>query len=77
MTTPWLGCSATPDRGREYVLQMHGFFADPESKLIRFDVIVDYAAPDAEAVRDDIVKDLRALYPDHQIEVTLDKDISD
>ena len=63
--------------GREYVLQMHGFFADPESKLILFDVIVYYAAPDAEAVRDDIVKDLRALYPDHQIEVTLDKDISD
>ena len=62
---------------REYVLQMHGFFVDVESRIIRFDVIVDYAAPDAEAVRREIVQEMRALYPDYRVEVTLDVDISE
>ena len=61
----------------EYVLQMHGFFADPEARIIRFDVIVDYAAPNAEAVRDDILRQLHETHPDYEIDVTLDKDVSD
>ena len=62
---------------REYVLQMHGFSADIDGKIIRFDVIVDYAAPDAGAVRDAIVAAVQALYPDYQIVATLDVDISE
>ena len=62
---------------REYVLQMHGFFIDEAAKRIRFDVIVDYAAPSAEAVRGDIAREVAALYPDYAVQVTLDVDISD
>jgi len=62
---------------REFVLQMHGFYVDTEKKLIRFDVIVDYAAPNAADVHREIVEGVRALYPDYDVEVTLDVDISD
>ena len=61
----------------DYVLQMHGFYADPEAKLLRFDVIVDYAAPDPAQVHRDIVDAIQALYPDYKVEITLDVDISD
>lgn len=63
--------------GREYVLQIHGFFADPVEKTMRFDVIVDYAAPSAKAVHTAILEELRSAYPDYNINVTLDVDISD
>ena len=61
----------------EFVLQLHGFYIDAAAKVIRFDVIVDYAAPDAEAIHRDIVRQVRALYPDYDVQVTLDVDISD
>lgn len=61
----------------DFILQMHGFYIDETARVIRFDVIVDYAAPDAEAIRRDIVREIRALYPDYDIQVTLDVDISD
>lgn len=61
----------------DYALQIHGFFADPAAKLIRFDVIIDYAAPSAEAVKADILRELQDAYPDYAIEITLDVDVSD
>ena len=61
----------------DYVLQLHGFYIDVDARLIRFDVIVDYAAPDAEAIRRAIVSEVRELCPDYDVQVTLDVDISD
>ena len=61
----------------DYVLQMHGFYADPEAKLLRFDVIVDYAAPDPAQVHRDIVDAIQEMSPDYKVEITLDVDISD
>ena len=43
---------------KDYVLQMHGFYFDEARKLIRFDVIIDYAAPDAAAIHSEIVREL-------------------
>ena len=62
---------------QDYVLQMHGFFADPAEKTIRFDIIVDYAAPDAEAVRRAVADEVHRLYPDHVAVIAIDRDISD
>lgn len=61
----------------EYVLQMHGFYADVDQRTIRFDVIVDFAAPDAEAVRADIQEKLRSLHPDYEVDITLDVDVAE
>ena len=58
------------------VLQMHAFFFDEEQKSVSFDLIVSFDA-DAEEVRNKIVKDISALYPDYSYFVILDTDFSD
>ncbi len=62
---------------KEYVLQMHGFFLDKEEMRIVFDVIVDFDAPDAEAVLRGVREMVQVAYPGYQIEITLDRDTSD
>ena len=62
---------------QEYVLQIHGFYMDPVKKTLRFDVVVDFAAPDRQAVYTDLVKKVQALCPDYTLEVALDSDITD
>lgn len=62
---------------QDYVLQTHGFFADPVEKTLRFDIIVDYAAPDAQAVRQAVVDEIQRMYPDYQAVIAIDRDVSD
>ena len=62
---------------QEYVLQIHGFYMDPVKKTLRFDVVVDFAAPDRQAVYTDLVKKVQALCPDYTLAVALDSDIAD
>ena len=62
---------------QDYVLQMHGFFADPAEKTIRFDIIVDYAAPNAEAVRQAVVDEVEKMYPDYRAAIQIDRDVSE
>ena len=61
----------------EYILQIHGFFMDEETKSITFDVIVDFAAPDGKAVYNEVCQEIQQEYPDYKITVTLDLDVSD
>ena len=63
--------------GHEGVLQMHGFYVDLESKAISFDLIIDFAVPDRNALYDHIAGDVKALYPDYQLNIVLDRDLSD
>ena len=63
--------------GQEYVMQMHGFYLDFQEKRIRFDVVIDFAAPDREAVHCEIVKHVQEMYPDFTVLITMDSDISD
>ena len=60
-----------------YVLQMHGFYLDKEEKKMNFDIIVDFAAPDRKKVYENIQKRVKEKYPDYQINITQDLDISD
>lgn len=57
-----------------YVLQMHGFHVNGEKKLIRFDLIVSFDAPDRHRVYGDVVAHVQRLYPDYQIQATMDTD---
>ena len=59
------------------VLQMHGFYFDEAQKHVYFDLIIDYAAGDPQPIRDQIMADLQASYPDYQLTVVLDSDISE
>lgn len=58
------------------VLQMHGFYVDEDQKVVTFDLVTDFA-PDAEAMRNAVVKKLGAQYPDYRFGVFLDGDYSD
>lgn len=60
----------------EGVLQFHGFYADIENKKISFDIIIDFSA-DRKALYQHITEDVRNQYPDYEIRITLDTDISD
>ena len=62
---------------REYVLQMHGFYLDEARRELRFDVIIDFAAPDGEAIYKGIVEEIQAQYPEYKVIVSLDVDVSD
>lgn len=61
----------------DHVLQMHGFHYDEEKKAIRFDVVLDFAAPDRQGLYEAIVAEVGEKYPDHGVHVVLDADISD
>ena len=61
----------------DYVLQIHGIYCDIQAKIIRFDIVVDFAAPDVKSVHDRVLEDVKKLYPDFAITVQLDQDFSD
>ena len=61
----------------EFVLQMHGFYLDEEKMLMLFDIIVDFDAPDRMQVRDNILNKIKSKYPEYEVKITLDLDISD
>lgn len=61
----------------EGVLQMHGFFVDVERKNVSFDLIIDFETPDRDDLYAHIVEDVKALYPDYDYQITLDRDLSD
>lgn len=63
--------------GYNYVLQLHGFSLREEEKEIRFDLVIDFAAPDRNALFKQIVGDVQNKYPDYKLRVTLDTDFSD
>ena len=61
---------------RPEILQMHGFYAQPEQKRIMFDLIVDFQA-DAKEIRNRVLAELNYLYPDWHFDIILDSDYSD
>lgn len=61
--------------GHEGVLQLHGFYAEPEQKTASFDVIIDYGLSDRYALFRHISDDVQKAYPDYAFHITLDIDI--
>ncbi len=61
----------------EYVLQIHGFFCDTEKKSLRFDVVVDFAAPDANKLIEGIHEKIKQIYPEYDVLIQPDSDLSD
>ncbi|MBQ7158074.1 MAG: cation transporter [Treponema sp.] len=59
------------------VLQMHGFFVDEKEKIMRFDVVVSFDSPDIKAMHLHIIDDVRRAFPDYDVQIQLDYDVSD
>ena len=59
------------------VLQVHGFYADREKKLMYFDVVVGFEAKDRRAICNQIRERVQELYPDYTVYTQLDADLAD
>lgn len=59
----------------DHVLQLHGFHM--HDREIRFDVVIGFEAPDRKAVHSEICREICDAYPDYQIYIAMDSDISD
>ena len=64
-------------RDHDYILQMHGFYFNEEEKRIQFDIIIDFDAPDRIALYKHIVQEVQEAYPDYEVNVALDVDLTD
>lgn len=60
----------------EWVLQLHGFYAELDKKYLRFDIVVDFSKSPKEAVGE-LKREIEARYPGYIVEITADADISD
>ena len=63
--------------GYEHVLQIHGFHLNDAEKSIHFDIIIDFDATDRRSLYQDILSNVQGKYPDYQVSIILDTDISD
>lgn len=58
-----------------WALQVHGFYVDRTKKTMRFDVVVTFGR-DREPLIQELQQEITRLYPDYQISVDIDRDIS-
>lgn len=57
-------------------LQLHGFYADPEAKTMRFDVVIGFDC-NRRATLDAIAQSIGEAFPDYTVRITPDVDVSD
>ena len=57
----------------DWALQMHGFYADSESKNMRFDVVLSFDIDKNEATNI-ITKEIQGKYPDYTLQIVPDID---
>jgi cation diffusion facilitator family transporter len=60
----------------DWALQMHGFYADVENKTLRFDAVVSFDADRKEAL-ETLYREIGAMYPDYELTIVPDTDVSD
>ena len=60
----------------DWALQMHGFYADTEKKSVRFDVVLSFDIDKKAAIKT-LYKEVGDLYPDYDIMIIPDVDVTD
>ena len=60
----------------DWVLQMHGFYLNAETRQMQFDAVLDFGIQPAEAQRI-LQEELHAAFPDYEIFVAIDFNVSD
>ena len=59
------------------VMQMHGFYLDRTEKTIKFDIIISFDAKNRHQIYKEILKEISEAYPEYDLQIQLDSDISD
>ncbi|MBR0457588.1 MAG: cation transporter [Firmicutes bacterium] len=60
----------------DWAMQLHGFYADTVNKTIRFDVVVSFEIDHEEALGI-LQQEVKALYPDYELQIFIDVDAAD
>ena len=60
----------------DWALQIHGFHANPETKELRFDVVVSFDV-DAHEALDSLQKEVEAIVPGYKVFIARDVDLAD
>ena len=60
-----------------YVLQMHGFYLDKAEKLLRFDFVVSFDAPDRRQVYQEISETVQKAFPEYTLQIAMDTDFTE
>ena len=60
----------------EWALQMHGFYIDEERKIIRFYVVMSFDIQHSEGIKI-ICDEVKQLYPEYNLVIVPDLDITD
>ena len=55
---------------------MHGFYLDMKNKTMRFDAVLSFSVSFKDAM-ETLKKEIKAAYPDYEITITTDIDVSD
>lgn len=61
----------------QYVRQIHGFYLTKETKNIRFDLVISFAAENRNAVFAETVAHIQQEFPDYELQVVMDTDFSE
>lgn len=61
----------------EYVKGFHGFYKNDKTRIISFDIVVNWHAPDMNVVCDEVKSDVEKMFPGYNVRVNLDVDMSD
>ena len=61
----------------EHVLQIHGFYVDPQAHTMRCDIVVSLDAPDRRAVFNNAVQKVQNAFPDYRLEMVMDTDFAE
>ena len=63
-------------RAHEHVKGMHGFYLDQDNKSMRFDTVISFDAKDRKAVYAAVVEDVQKAFPDYELRIAMDLDLS-
>ena len=59
------------------IIEMHGFCLEKDKKKIRFDIIINFDAQNRKEIYSKFCEEVKNAYPDYEICITLDADITD
>lgn len=57
--------------------QIHGFYVDIDTKIVTFDLVIDFKDEHPEDTKNALIKEIKELHPNYQYYAILDDDISD
>ncbi|WP_044914843.1 cation diffusion facilitator family transporter [Butyrivibrio sp. WCE2006] len=61
----------------ENVKQIHGFYLDEVNGRVVFDMVVSFNEKDRQKLREEVISELKAMHPQYEYNINLDRDFSD